>query len=461
VYNGKHVKPRASKIKDRPVKGTPVRNKTEEEPVRSAPEARERVESRRTAERTERVERELNSNVEQQAEKTSKPKKKKKSVGKRIVIILLTILVVIGGMYSFVVFTNNSFVSKWRTIWIETAMSTMTHQWLATAFFPEDMINDVMSNANQANESQFGQSSKWWSSDKDKNDVVQSGDMSKEDFYSVYWELDEATFEKYLAAHPDVLEDGYAGIVIDNLSCSDTSLKTKFGEVIRAINVPDNIIIMKVTGDDFVGALACVKDPSQVIMEKADHYGSYGDQIKTFCDGNVLAINASGFLDDGGVGNGGAIVGSFVLDGKEIGNPAYKTMFFGFKTDNRLYINGTVSNGEEYKWAVQFNPALVINGVSQVKGSNGWGLQPRTCIGQTKEGEFLALIVDGRQVGYSLGATVEECANVLLKHNAYQAANLDGGSSSIMAYQGEIITKTSSPNKLGRFMPNAIVVTHP
>ena len=110
---------------------------------------------------------------------------------------------------------------------------------------------------------------------------------------------------------------------------------------------------------------------------------------------------------------------------------------------------------------MQFSPALVANGKSQVEGSNGWGLQPRSAIGQTKSGEFLMLVVDGRQVGYSLGCTVGECADVMLRHQAYQAANLDGGSSSIMAYQGKIITKNSSKSTNGRELPNAFVITHP
>jgi exopolysaccharide biosynthesis protein len=95
-----------------------------------------------------------------------------------------------------------------------------------------------------------------------------------------------------------------------------------------------------------------------------------------------------------------------------------------------------------------------------VEGSYGWGLQPRSAIGQTKNGDFLMLIVDGRQVGYSIGCLVEDSAKILKKHRAFQAVNMDGGSSSIMAYQGKIITKNSSKSELGREIPNSLVVTH-
>jgi exopolysaccharide biosynthesis protein len=176
--------------------------------------------------------------------------------------------------------------------------------------------------------------------------------------------------------------------------------------------VPDKVIIMQVTGDNYVGSLACVKDPTQLSLQKAKLYGSYGELIESYCENNVLAINASGFRDADGVGTGGTIVGSYVLDGKEYGYPDAGYLFFGFKNDNRLYISWGIGDKSEYKWAMQFSPALVSNGKSLVEGSNGWGMQPRSAIGQTKDGEVLLLVVDGRQVGYSIGCTVGDCADI-------------------------------------------------
>ena len=107
---------------------------------------------------------------------------------------------------------------------------------------------------------------------------------------------------------------------------------------------------------------------------------------------------------------------------------------------------------------MEFFPALIINGENVVDGTFGMGIQPRTAIGQTKTGDFLMLVVDGRQVGYSLGCTVRDCSEILAEYNAYQATNLDGGSSSVMIYKGEQITKSSSVSGRGRYMPDAIVV---
>lgn len=112
----------------------------------------------------------------------------------------------------------------------------------------------------------------------------------------------------------------------------------------------------------------------------------------------------------------------------------------------------------EYRWGVEFLPALVLDGESVVDGSFGMGIQPRTAIGQTAGGDMLLLIIDGRQVGYSLGCTVEECKNILMDYKAYQAMNMDGGSSSVMWYNGEYITRSSSVSGKGRFMPDAFVV---
>lgn len=432
MYQGKHVQKKASG-------GTAT---AERRPVRAEPEPR------RAAAATA-------------LKSPPKRKKAKKQRSRKALIIICAVLVLLGSLYSLFVFSNNAFIKKWRTIYIETAMSTMTHQWLATAFIPKSVIDPVMQQAQEENSTQQKLVSKWWGSTDETDAPDDTNSDQKEAFYKEFWELDQDKFEAWLEKHPDVIRDGYENIVIDNLNCSDDTLTTSFGEIIRALNVPDNLIIMQVKGDDYVGSLACVKKPEQLSLDKAKALGSCGELIENYCDGKALAVNASGFQDNGGVGNGGDIVGSYVINGKEYGNPAGGYLFYGFKQDNRLYISSLVSDKSEYKWAMQFSPALVVNGESKVKGSYGWGMQPRSAVGQTKDGEVLLLVVDGRQLGYSAGCTVSDCADIMLRHKGYQAANLDGGSSAIMAYEGKIITKNSSKSPSGRYLPNAFVVSHP
>lgn len=433
MYQGKHVQKKADTAAPAP----------EMEESLPAPERRRRQEETPAAVRSSRP---------------HKRKKTKKQRWRKALIILLAVLAVLGSLYGVFVFSNIPVIKKWRTIYIETAMTTMTHQWLATAFIPKSVIDPVLEQMAEDKTSQQNLVSRWWGSTDDDDKTFSD---AKEAFYSEFWELDRDKFEAWLAKHPDVAKEGYDNLVIDNLDCSDKTLTTSFGEIIRALNVPDNIIIVQVTGDDFVGSLACVKNSEQLSLAKAKAYGSYGELIEDYCKGKVLAVNASGFQDNNGVGNGGDIVGSFVLNGKECGKPANGYMFFGFKQDNRMYISAMASDVSEYKWAMQFSPALIVNGKSKVQGSYGWGMQPRSALGQTKDGEVLLLVVDGRQMGYSLGCTVSDCADILLRHKAYQANNLDGGSSAIMAYQGKIITKNSSASSAGRYLPNAFVISKP
>ena len=69
------------------------------------------------------------------------------------------------------------------------------------------------------------------------------------------------------------------------------------------------------------------------------------------------------------------------------------------------------------------------------------------------------LVIDGRQVGYSIGATMEDCADILLQYGAVTAGACDGGSSSVIGYDGEVINKPSARDMpTGRYLPNAWLV---
>ena len=89
--------------------------------------------------------------------------------------------------------------------------------------------------------------------------------------------------------------------------------------------------------------------------------------------------------------------------------------------------------------AVSFGPAMIVNGQKMItKGDGGWGIAPRTCIAQRKDGAILLLVIDGRELR-SIGATLREAQDVLYEYGAYNATNLDGGSSSTMFYDDEVI----------------------
>lgn len=77
--------------------------------------------------------------------------------------LILTCLLLTGltVVYPFLLYTDNAFVTKWREWYIETAMGTMTHQWLATSFIPHDMIEKVMTKRYLMNQKQAGAESFW------------------------------------------------------------------------------------------------------------------------------------------------------------------------------------------------------------------------------------------------------------------------------------------------------------
>ena len=90
--------------------------------------------------------------------------------------------------------------------------------------------------------------------------------------------------------------------------------------------------------------------------------------------------------------------------------------------------------------AVTFGPALVVNGEPVGVSGSGSGLNPRSAIGQRADGAVLMLVIDGRQVN-SLGATLSDLIEIMLEYGAVNAANLDGGSSSLLYYEGEYLNR--------------------
>lgn len=79
---------------------------------------------------------------------------------------------------------------------------------------------------------------------------------------------------------------------------------------------------------------------------------------------------------------------------------------------------------------------LVDDGASVAPiGTEGFaGPNLRTAAGMSEDGRFLYLVaIDGRQPGYSVGATLSETADLLLALGTFDALNLDGGGSTTLA----------------------------
>ena len=228
----------------------------------------------------------------------------------------------------------------------------------------------------------------------------------------------------------------------------------------------DGIDVFSIVGGTYQGYMMVVKDPSRVTVgtcrDKFD--GSKGLQLKDIAKryDAVAAINGGGFEDSGGVGNGGTPVGLVVSEGKvkHTGRDRNYNITVGFDKNNIMVLGKNMSDDDAeakgIRDAITFGPALIVNGEpASVRGESS-GLNPRTAIGQRKDGAVLMLVIDGRQAS-SLGATYSDLITIMLEYGAVNAINMDGGSSSLMYYKGEYLNSgvvlTGS-----RKMPTAFIV---
>lgn len=376
-------------------------------------------------------------------------------------------MICITVVYPFLLYTPNAFVAKWREWYIETAMGTMTHQWLATWFIPEDIINEVMVKRYLMNEKQDGVSSDWSSAD---DNATQAG-TPEEQFYQTFSELDRESFEEFLQNNPEYIENGYDAIDIDLIRDPDdrdynTGIRTAQGDTVLAINAEHGIMVVEIRGEDslgmeYAGKLALCKKPENVFVGTCENLFSYGSFVSEMVDnyGAILGINASGFADYEGNGTGGLPYGFLKSEGELLQQSVGSGWkIIGFDEDDHLQI-GAFTDTSNLRDGVEFQPALIINGENLVAGTGLSDQQPRTVIGQTQDKTVLMLVVDGRQF-HSFGISLERCASIMENYGAYQASALDGGSSSVMVYKGREITSptTLSKNPEGRYLPDAFLV---
>ena len=69
---------------------------------------------------------------------------------------------------------------------------------------------------------------------------------------------------------------------------------------------------------------------------------------------------------------------------------------------------------------------------------------PRTAVGQLADGRILLVAVDGRQSGYSVGMTMFELAQALVRLGAVRGMGFDGGGSTTLAFEGAVLNHPSN-----------------
>lgn len=242
------------------------------------------------------------------------------------------------------------------------------------------------------------------------------------------------------------------------------------GSVLKFENKHDTSIERyNISSSKYKGYMLIIHDPTRVKVGVSKKLGTEGQLTSQIAKDNdaAAAINGGGFTDKAKNGNWtgtganpvGLVMTGGVIKYNDIKDENAKDDVVAITQSGGLVV-GTHSLNELKSLgvteAISFGPALITKGKINVVGDGGQGTAPRTAIGQKTDGSIMMLVIDGRQIK-SLGATLKDVAEIMKQYGAYNAANLDGGSSTTMYYDGEVINNPCDP--LGeRSIPTAIYV---
>ena len=330
-----------------------------------------------------------------------KRSKKKWSLKRKIITISCVIVIFFASSFLFL------FYGPWdgfRNFWITSAMTTLSHQYLATWFYDDATIQKVLAN----------------------NSILEVNEISDPNmikFRKYTTTIYRNEYEKEILVH----EDNALYKVID------------------------------IKGEGYQGFLVAIYDPSKVKIATTAYLNSRGEDILTVAkrENAIIAMNAGGFYDPDWNSNGAIPHGTVIKDGKVVSDYIDANMgggFIGFTADNK-FVLGKMSKDEAlkmgYRDAIEFGPFLIVNGKrSFIKGNGGWGIAPRSAIGQRQDGIVLFLVINGR-LATSLGADMIDLTDIMERYGAYNAANLDGGSSSELVINNKIVNTPVAGGKNG------------
>ena len=324
--------------------------------------------------------------------KKTKKSKIKNSMISKIFTFLFSIATIGVIMVMFLLYGPYSGFRNWL---ITTAMTTMTHQYLATWFYDDNVIKYVM----------------------DNNKVIETGETT----------------------------DANA-INIDTNSKS-TTYKNEYEKAILERDPNNNDYkIIEINEKDYDGYLVAVYDPSRIKTVATENIGKSGQYLTKMAKNNdaLIAINGGGFDDPNFNSTGGSPLGVTMVDGDFITQKSYGGSggIIGFTKENKLVLcksSTTEAKKQGIRDCVTFGPFLIVNGkASGVLGNGGWGDAPRTAIAQRQDGIVLFLVLNGRTISKK-GADMDDLIKILQKYDAYNAANLDGGTSSVLVVGDTIV----------------------
>ncbi len=303
-------------------------------------------------------------------------------------ILLTALLTIYIGGCMFFVFLLYGPNERFRTWLITTAMQTMNHQYYCKWFYNDEQIAKVM----------------------DNNKVIESGEST-----------DTSMVTKKRATN---FKDKYDKEILD-----------------VDINLPYKIIKLDVNGCD--GYLAAIYDPSKVKLAVTSKLGVSGQYVtKMAADHDaLLGINAGGFYDPNYSSSGGMPSSVTISEGEIVTDNTYSSYnqgggLIGFTNDDVLVLLKNTTAKEAIAMgvrdAVSWGPFLIVNGKSSfVRGNGGWGYAARSAIGQREDGIVLLLVISSNPTR-TKGADMVDLVEIMERYHAINAANLDGGTSSVM-----------------------------
>lgn len=353
--------------------------------------------------------------------KQPKPALRKTGSAKKVILrsllVLFTMLfLVTGGLLGAIMIVEFGPSEKARDLFVVSMMETSAAQFLATSFLGQEKVDEIMAANAIQNTDEITDTGLVVIGGKKDGSVNVNGEDKTNDTSG---EKDIIPGSNGQEADPD----------------------------------GDGIDIVDVVGSTYRGKMMIVYDPTRVFVGVSgefgeDKYGKTINEIYGSYDNIVAGINGGGWDDRPGHGTGGEPYGIVMSQGEVLwGGPLSTSWECCAITNEGKLIVGTFSIQKAIEMGVtdaaKYGPTLIVNNVPTESLGTGGGLNPRTAIGQRADGAMLLLVIDGRQSN-SLGASLVDIQDVMLKFEAVNAYNLDGGSSTSMLYNGEHINSNAS-----------------
>ncbi len=222
------------------------------------------------------------------------------------------------------------------------------------------------------------------------------------------------------------------------------------------------IEIQEVSGATYTGTMMIVKDPARVSLASIYPWREIGVTLDQLVKDNGAVAGINGGLYDSSNNSGGRPYGVVVAGGEiQLNRPQeYPGLVLISLTEDHILqiidisdmnaaevealvkekkIRDAVTFQEEASDVNNHFVQLIINNEPREMNGMGSGLNPRTAIGQRADGSILLFVTDGRGKSGHLGASSGDLIAVMQEYGAVNAANLDGGSSSCMYYDGKYL----------------------